>query len=166
MDREKHIAAQTVVKALIGSPSFPSNLEGPEAQKKWIDEMFLFCLKKIEDYARLAEAPSNAPVGYPEAPQRPEYPQRAPSLPPQLPMPGNPPNRQFAFASEKQSKRAYALQMANGWQPYQVKILAQKYGFQNTRKIPVGVYEQFCSDLQAGPDNLSASSAHLEQQPF
>lgn len=70
----------------------------------------------------------------------------------------------FAFCSEKQSKRAYAISKSKGWSDFQVRSLAQLHGFQNTKKIPVGVYEQFCNDLQRGPQPLEESSSHLENR--
>lgn len=150
IDHEKYIGAQAIMKSLIES--------GESKDMEVLFGKFDACLKKMEEYAKLGDGNqySKPVLGAPGLDSRPYQPLNRDNI---APTPQN--GRQFAFCSEKQSKRAYALIKANGWSDYQVKSLAHKYGFQNTKKIPSAVYEKFCNDLQMGPGNLGESSAHL-----
>lgn len=150
IDIQKDMRGMAVMKSLIES--------GVSEQE--VSRRFRIHLKEIEDYATIQAASkySEPPLGVPS--ERPGIVSRPVSgqgggYPAQN-------GKTYAFASEKQAKRAYAIQKGAGWTDYQVKALCQKYGFSSTKKIPSGVYEAFCRDLQNGPGNLSESSQHLE----
>lgn len=172
LDRERSILGQAIIKSLLQSPACPQeDAGGIGAQKGWIDAMFPYLVAKIEAYAKL-DTPLNA-LGASRSDVHLSDEQVASGIAREAQQPTqtryNAPNgKTYAFASEKQGKRAYAIQKSMGWDDYQVRMLCQKYGFQSTKKIPVGVYEAFCNELQRGPQQ-TPGSAHLEssdQPPF
>lgn len=160
IDHEKYIGAQAIMKSLIES--------GEAKDMEVMFGKFDACVKKMEEYAKPAYVANAAAYGDSNQYSNPilgavgvdSRPYTATNRDNVAQTP--PSGRKFVFCSEKQSKRAYALMKASGWQDYQVRSLANKYGFQNTKKIPVGVYEKFCNDLQMGPGNLNESSSHLQ----
>lgn len=187
MDKDKEIRAIAVVKSILESPwtgsmileSGSSVLEG-----KALEILFERCIKIIENYigktleqehlsdeqiARELEKRTGIPVDAlgssvtgnlaPNIRQIIEQVKESMNTAPSRYTSST--GKTFAYCSEKQGKRAYAIQKANGWEDYQVRSLAQRFGFQNTKKIPVGVYDAFIRELEKGP-RIDTSSSHLE----
>lgn len=156
-DQQRSMRASGLIQAIWQSGKMPiydaqDSVSAEKLQMLWLAKMFNESVQIIEEYVK------REPYKAPPAPERHDPAQNIDrdqkptnNWPrPQSRATDN--GKKFAFASEKQANRAYAIWKSAGWDDQDAKtFLFDRYGISNPKRIPTELYEEVCKTLNDGP---------------